>query len=242
MELAFDINCDLGEEKNVEAAIMPLIQSANIACGAHAGNEELIRHCIRLAKKHQVKIGIHPSYPDRENFGRVVMDIAESDLLKSLKEQINLFVKIVDEESAKIHHLKLHGALYNEAAKNEKLSKEILEMLATYPKEWIIFCPPNSIFENKAIEFDRIVWPEAFLDRKYESDGSLRARKFADAILHDKQEVFNQFKMLLRDQKVIAADEQTIDLSAKTFCIHGDHDNSVEILNHLKSKWENGRL
>jgi len=241
-EFPYDINCDLGEEKNVENAIMPFIQSANIACGAHAGNDETIKDSIRLAKLHAVKIGIHPSYPDRENFGRVVMDIRIEELIKSLKFQIDNFVEIAKSGESQIHHIKFHGALYNEVAKDKLLADHIVNLLQDYPKEWIVFCPPNSMFEAALKENNRTVWAEAFLDRAYNEDGSLVARSRPGAILENKKLVFNQFKKMIQEGLVTSFSGKIIELQARTFCIHGDHDNSIEILKYLKDQFEDGEL
>jgi len=238
----YNINCDLGEEKNVESSIMPLIQSANIACGAHAGNDQLIAQCIELAEKHRVKIGIHPSYPDRINFGREVLDISLEELCNSLMNQIDNFVTIASSKNAKIHHLKLHGALYNQVAQDVTLANVIADFLDDYPKEWIVFCPPNSVFESILKNKERLVWREAFLDRAYNNDGSLVSRKIDGAVLHSKEKVFNQFKSLVNKRSVKTISGESLKLLAETFCIHGDHENSINILNHIKDQYQNGQL
>lgn len=131
MPSTIDINCDLGEETGVETAIMPYISSANIACGAHAGNEDTIRSTIQLAKEHQVVVGAHPSYPDRKNFGRVVMPIGLQPLINSVVAQIKTVTEIAMQEQFAIGHIKLHGALYNEAAKNKILAEGLVQAITT---------------------------------------------------------------------------------------------------------------
>lgn len=241
-EFPYQINCDLGEEKNVEADIMPLIQAANIACGAHAGSPKLIAECIQLAKLNDVKIGIHPSYPDRENFGRVVMDIPIQKLLESLKNQIDVFVEIAKKENGVIHHLKFHGALYNKVAKDESLANKIVGFLENYSKDWIVFCPPNSYFESVLKKNGRKIWREAFLDRAYNADGSLTSRKIPGAVLNNKNEVFQQFEYLIKNKTVYSIAGEEVPLNAETFCIHGDHENSLEILNYIKGQFLDGNL
>ncbi len=238
----YNINCDLGEEKNVEQQIMPLIQSANIACGAHAGNNSIITECIQLAKQNNVLIGIHPSYPDRENFGRIVMEISTENLLFSIKDQIDNFVAIAESEAVEIHHLKFHGALYNQLAKDQFLANKVAELLNIYPAHWIIYCPAKSKLETAVKSQGRKVWTEAFLDRTYNSDGSLVSRKKAGAVLESKEQVFEQFKNLVKNQTILSISGEELQIKAKTFCIHGDHNNSVEILKFINEQFIDGNL
>ena len=118
------INCDLGEELYNEDLLMPFISACNIACGGHAGNKEIIENTIDLAKQHQVQIGAHPSFPDRENFGRKVLQIEDNELLDSLVNQISVVLEIANKKNTELHHIKAHGALYNLAAKDQRTARE----------------------------------------------------------------------------------------------------------------------
>ena len=127
-----DINVDVGEGMGNEALIMPLISSCNIACGGHAGNTETMGSVVKLAKKHGVKIGAHPSFPDKENFGRVKIDIPYASLLSSISQQIKALQEVLSQEHGVLHHIKLHGALYNLAAVNAKTANGIIEVIKVW--------------------------------------------------------------------------------------------------------------
>jgi len=144
MRSTIDVNCDLGEDTGIEMAVMPYISSANIACGAHAGNQDSIQSTIRLAKAQQVVIGAHPSYPDRKHFGRVVMPIDLPTLMNSVTEQIKRVSDIANQEQYPLGHIKLHGALYNEAAKNKLLAEAMVKIVIALNPLWVLYGPPGN--------------------------------------------------------------------------------------------------
>lgn len=241
MRTTVNINADLGEGAENDAQIMSLIASCNIACDGHAGDLTSMKKTIVLAQKHQVKIGVHPSYPDRENFGRKSIQISSEALQKSLEQQLINFKTIADNQNAKIHHVKPHGALYNDAAKDEKISNVIVSAIFEVLGKTTIYVPPQSTLSRVAKEAGLIVCPEAFIDRKYQEDGSLVSRKEKGALITDKLQAWNQLNNLIESQQVETRSEKMISMEASTFCIHGDQENTVEILEfiHRKSKEKN---
>ena len=136
-----NINCDVGEGMQNEAELFPFITSCNIACGGHAGNAESIRYVIRLAAEHNVKIGAHPSYPDREHFGRRSLSLPAQALIGSIQEQLLLFFKIAAQENVEVHHIKAHGALYNDIAKNAITARNYLRALVDYEGKVALYAP-----------------------------------------------------------------------------------------------------
>ncbi len=231
-----DLNADLGEhpDKDLDEQIMPFISSCNIACGGHIGNEASVRKTVLLAKKFGVAIGAHPSYPDKENFGRKIIQIQPQELAETLFEQVNLVRRICDEEGLELHHVKPHGALYNHAASEDFISKLILNvMLEAAPTAyWVGLATSES--EKVAKENDFPFISEGFADRKYEANGSLRSRSKEGAVLNQK-EVLNQVDELVLNSRVMADD--WINLNIQSICLHGDTDGAVtlakEINQHL---------
>ena len=216
-----------------DSEVMPYIQSCNIACGGHTGDVESIRNTIRLAKRHQVKVGAHPSYPDRSNFGRVSIEISNEDLILSLKEQINLFKKICEEEGVAMHHIKLHGALYNDVSFDSKLSQVLIDILKNY-KETKLYVPSGSILaELAAKELD--VSLEGFIDRAYTPDLKLRPRSQEGALITDTEEALTHFKDLMSDQIVVNG--QRIKVNFDILCIHGDNPQVVDILKAIRKEY-----
>ena len=227
-----NINCDLGEGMANDSLIMPHIQSCTIACGGHAGDRESIRKTIQLAQKHKIKIGVHPSYPDRKSFGRKTMDISVEELEKSLREQLDVFFEVSNEEGADIHHLKLHGALYNDAANDEILARLVVDILRDYPI-LKLYAPFRSQLSNVASEGIEIV-PEGFVDRRYEADLSLRSRSQEDAVIKNSAEAIQQLQQML--QGTIQVNQEIMELEAKTYCIHGDNPNVLAILKAIQKE------
>jgi len=231
-----DINADLGEGLNNEARLMPFLSSCNIACGGHAGDKQTMLSSILLAKKHQVKIGAHPSFPDRENFGRKPMEISEKDLKNSLINQIKTFISIATSENTKLHHIKTHGALYNLAAKNEKVARIIANAVNYFDLQLKLYAPYESVMARVASEHNIEVIFEAFADRNYNDDLSLVARSNSNAIIVDPKSVFEHVKLIVLNHKVRTLGGVEKRLKAETFCVHGDHANAEQILRFLNAQ------
>ncbi len=231
-----DINCDVGEGIDNEHLLMPYISSCNIACGAHAGDLQTIDKVIGLAKKHKVKIGAHPSFPDKENFGRKIMNISNSALQKSVETQIQLVIQRAALQKIKIHHIKPHGALYNLAAKDSKIATIVLNAIENVIKEVSLYAPYNSVIAKEAEKRNMKVKYEAFIDRSYNEDASLVSRTLPNAIIEDKEVAFQQLVKIFKEEKVSTVQGKEILLKATTFCVHGDHKEAVALLKYLYLK------
>jgi UPF0271 protein len=228
-----DINCDLGEGLDNEHIIMPLISSCNISCGAHAGSIEIMDKVIQLAVKHKVKIGAHPSFPDRKNFGRKVLDISNSDLQKSLEDQLSIFKDRALLQNATIHHVKPHGALYNLIAVNREKASVVIAAIQHVFEAVKLYVPYQSRIEEIAIQSGLEIVYEAFADRRYNEDLSLVSRTFSNALIKDKQEVLKQVQKIANKQLVTTVNFHEKKIKASTFCVHGDTKNAIEILEYL---------
>lgn len=231
-----DINCDLGEGLNNEHLLMPLISSCNISCGAHAGSVDVIDKVIALAIQHKVKIGAHPSFPDRENFGREMMDISDDELQQSLEDQLQLFKERADLQNAKINHVKPHGALYNLIVIDSKKAEVVVKAIQNIFEKVKLFVPYNSVIEKIAKEHGFEIVYEAFADRNYNDDLSLVSRVFPYAVKTNKEKIVKHVKRMFEDSKVKTVKDNLIDIKAETFCVHGDNKNAVEILMFLNER------
>lgn len=215
-----DINCDMGELEDAqhEAALMEHITSANIACGGHAGDEAIMERTVRLAMARGVRIGAHPGYPDRANFGRVEMPMTAEAIAKTVHEQIVRLDTVVRRLGGEIVHVKAHGALYNVAVHNRKVAVAIAEGVSRWNRQTLLFGLAGSPMLEVWREMGLNVAGEAFADRRYEPDGTLRSRKFPDALITDPQAAAAQALRLAREGK------------AQTICVHGDTPGAVQIL------------
>ena len=228
-----DINCDLGEGLDNEHIIMPLISSCNISCGAHAGSIEIIDKVIQLAVQHKVKIGAHPSFPDRQNFGRKVLDISNSDLQKSLEDQLTILKDRALLQNATIHHVKPHGALYNLIAVNREKASVVIAAVQHVFEVVKLYVPYQSRIEEVANQSGVEIIYEAFADRRYNEDLSLVSRTLSNALIVDKHEVLKQVQKISDKQLVTTVNFHEKKIKASTFCIHGDTKNAIELLQYL---------
>jgi UPF0271 protein len=228
-----DINCDLGEGLHNEHIIMPLISSCNISCGAHAGSIEIIDKVIQLAVQHKVKIGAHPSFPDRQNFGRKVLNISNSELQKSLEGQLTIFKDRVLLQDVTIHHVKPHGALYNLIAVNREKASVVIAAIQHVFEAVKLYVPYQSSIEEVAIQNGLEIVYEAFADRRYNEDLSLVSRTLSNALIIDKYEVLKQVQKISDKQLVTTVNLNEKEIKASTFCVHGDTINAIEILQYL---------
>lgn len=235
-EKFIDINCDVGEGVENETELFPLISSCNIACGGHAGTKKTIREVALLAKKHKVKIGAHPSYPDRENFGRIVIDMPRKALIESIKLQVSLFQEVLRLEGLHMHHIKPHGALYNTIATDNHVASTFLSAIKEVKKNVFLYVPYDSVIEEQAKLKGFKIKLEAFCDRNYNSDLTLISRTKDDALITDPKDVLQHVLHMVKNQSVRTIGGVSIKLLAHTFCIHGDSPNAVEILTYLSNE------
>lgn len=220
---SIDINSDLGEGAGTDAQLMPLISSANIACGGHAGDENSMRVTIDLARQHGVAIGAHPGYPDRENFGRDPMPMTEDELSEEIAKQLRALRSI--DPDLKLSHVKAHGALYNQAWSDERIAKGIVAgVMKVYPKgtDVALFAAPMSAIAEIALGAGLRVVREGFADRAYEPDGTLRSRKLPGAVHSDPEVAAKQALSFVRDGGVRTHDGSFLKLEVDTLCVHGD--------------------
>lgn len=226
--LSVDINCDTGEGTGNDEALMPYISSANIACGYHAGDNESMRKTMELARRQGVAAGAHVSFPDKENFGRTEMSMSPDDIYEMVIQQVDLMTIIASSLSMHLHHVKPHGALYNQSAKDKKLARLIARAIHEYDEELILFglSGSYSISEAKAIGMRTAA--EAFADRSYQDDGSLTPRSQPGALLEDADQVTRQVLQLVQKGTVTSITGKEIPVVAETICIHGDGAHAVE--------------
>ncbi len=224
-----DINCDLGEGVGNEAELMPYISSCNLACGGHAGDETTIKQVVELAKKYGVGVGAHPSFPDKEHFGRRKLDISWKDLKASLLEQIDGVEQACQEAGIALHHIKMHGALYNLCASDAEYAVEITSFLQLNYPDIPVYVPFNSEMERTAQSYLKLIF-EAFADRNYEADGSLVSRTQNHALITDKNELITQVIRLVKHGEIKPVSGHVFNLKADTICVHGDTQNAVELV------------
>jgi len=228
-----DLNCDLGEGGADDERLMPLISSANIACGIHAGDALTIRAAIELAQRHGVAVGAHPSLDDRENFGRREMPVSPEEVRLLVLTQVRLFQKIAELSGVRVRHVKPHGALYNMAARDGRLATAVVRAVREVDPGLILF----GLAGGRLVEVGRAagltVAREAFADRTYQADGSLTARAQAGALIHDAEVAVAQVRRMVREGVVTATDGTVLPIQADTICLHGDGPDPVEFARRL---------
>ena len=234
---SIDLNADVGEGINNEDELLPLLSSCNIACGGHhAGNEETMRHVIQLALQNKVKIGAHPSYPDKKNFGRQTVSMSCSALFSSVKGQIKTLMKAAYKEHAQLHHVKPHGALYNEAARNATVAEVILEVMRGIQLPLKLYVPYGSVIAKMAKLEGVPITYEVFADRTYNDDLTLVSRKEEHAVITSPELMFDHVYRMVVNRKVQTVSGIEKDIKAETFCIHGDNPNAVILATELKER------
>lgn len=220
--MRIDLNCDMGEGMPNDAALMPYISSANIACGFHAGDEYTMKSTVKLCKDFGVRIGAHPSFPDRANFGRTMMEMSPEEIYKMVREQIQVLHKHASALGEKIHHVKPHGALYNASAKDPAIAKAIAQAVFDEDPNALLFGLSGSYSLAAAEALGLKTAHEVFGDRAYQADGSLVPRNQAHACLDQTEEVINQVKRMVQKGEVQALSGEIIPLQIDTICLHGD--------------------
>ena len=232
--MSMDLNCDMGElpeaiADGTQEALLRSITSANVACGGHAGDERTMRTTIEQAMRAGVAVGAHPGYPDRENFGRLELKMSAEAVANSVYEQVRALAEVAAKFGAKLVHVKPHGALYNQAVKNRELAEAIAKGVAKYSKDLVLMGLAESLMLEVFRKAGFAVAAEAFADRRYEPDGTLRSRKFENALIRDPAEAAKQALSIAQCGIVTAHDGTEVKLSAQTICIHGDTPGAPEI-------------
>ncbi|HVR89090.1 MAG TPA: 5-oxoprolinase subunit PxpA [Candidatus Limnocylindria bacterium] len=233
-----DLNSDLGEGAGTDAAIMPLITSANVACGAHAGDDGTMRETVRLAKAHGVAVGAHPGYRDPANFGRQAVALPLEELTLDLVTQIEALARIARSEGVPVVHVKAHGALYNTAQHDPGVAGAIAAAVLRADPRLLVFAFPASALDVAARAAGLRVVREGFIDRAYEPDGTLRSRALPDALVTDPGRAAAQALSFVRDGGVPAGDGSFLRLSVDTLCVHGDTGGAAEILRAVRAVFD----
>ncbi len=228
-----DLNCDMGEKPEhisdgTQEALMPSFTSVNVACGGHAGDEHTMTTTIQQALRWKRAIGAHPGYPDRANFGRLELKMPPEEVTAFVHQQVRALADIAARCGAQLTHVKPHGALYNQAVHNRELADAIAAGVARFSRNLVLVGLAGSPMLEVFREAGFPIAAEAFADRRYEPDGTLRSRKHPDALIHDPAEAAHQ-ALSIAQGKVIARDGSQVPLHADTLCIHSDTPGSPQI-------------
>ena len=229
-----DLNCDMGEvpeaiSDGTQESLMRYVTSASIACGGHAGDALTMKATIEQALRWNLAVGAHPGYPDRANFGRRELNLPPRAIADSVFEQVRSLAEIAADCGARVTYIKAHGALYNQAATNRALAQVIADGVARWSRGVTLVGLAGSLMLDVFQEAGFRICAEAFADRRYEADGTLRSRKFEDALISDPAEAGRQALSIAKRGIVVACDGTQIRVSAQTVCIHGDTPGAREI-------------
>jgi len=235
MTRQIDLNCDMGEGMDNDALLMPLISSANIACGYHAGDDSIMRATVALAKQSGVSIGAHPGFADRENFGRTEMQLSNNELYQLVWDQLNILQTITRELDTQLHHVKPHGALYNMAARDASMARVICQAVKDFNPTLIFYGLSGSYLISEAKLLGLSTASEVFADRTYQDNGSLTPRSQPNALIHDHAISLKQVLQMIQEQTVLSVTGKTIPLSAETICIHGDGAHALSFAQHINT-------
>ncbi len=233
-EPKIDLNCDMGEvpeaiADGTQEALMRSITSVNIACGGHAGDEQTMKTTIEQALRWKLAIGAHPGYPDRANFGRLELKLPLKEISSFIYEQVKTLADVAARCGPRVVHVKPHGALYNQAVRNRELAEAIAKGVARWNRDAVLVGLAGSPMLDVFREAGFGVAAEAFADRRYEADGTLRSRKFEDALIRNPEEAAWQALGIAERGVVIASDGSEVSVDAQTICIHGDTPGAPKI-------------
>ena len=236
-----DINCDMGElnelmDDGTYESLMDHVTSINVACGGHAGDDVMMNTMVELAKAKKVNLGAHPSYPDKENFGRYEIDISISDLKDSISTQIINLIDIANKNGSELSHVKPHGALYNKAAEDKGLAMLIGEVVKSIDPLLPIMCLAGSQMITVLESIGLKAMPESFADRTYEPDGTLRKRSYSNALISNPQIASKHAFNIYYKKRIIAHEGSEFSIDSETICIHSDTENALKIAKAVKHK------
>ena len=236
-KIKLDINADVGEGIENENELFPFISSCNIACGGHTGNYKTMLSTVGLAKQYNVKIGAHPSFEDRENFGRKILKVDKKELLSSLINQVESLQDILKNQEIKLNHIKAHGALYYLSAYDKDSAKIIIELAKKIDTK--LYVPYSSLISKMAKEQGVETYNELFVDRNYNSDLTLVSRENSNALINDSKTMFEHVKKIINDQIITSINNKNMSVEFDTLCIHGDSPNAIELIKELHFKLKN---
>src|ERR1700761_9401697 len=238
---SIDLNCDMGEAFGNytmpnDDTLLDYITSANIACGFHAGDPEVMQHTVNMAIKKGVAIGAHPGLPDLQGFGRREMKISANEAYQITIYQIGALYGFVKAGGGKLHHVKAHGALYNMAAKDASLAKAILQAVHDFDSTLILYALAGSEMIETAKKTGIVAASEVFADRTYQDDGSLTPRSQSNALITEELQSIEQVLLMVKQQQVISVNKKAIPLKAETLCLHGDGKHAVEFAKMINER------
>ncbi len=245
--MQIDLNCDLGESFGAyplgdDAAVMPLITSANIACGFHAGDPQVMARTVRLAHQHGVALGAHPGFLDLAGFGRRALDATPAEIENDVLYQIGALSAFARAAGATLAHVKAHGALYNLAATRTPIAAAITRAVAQFDAQAILVGQPGSALENAARDLGLRFAREGFCDRAYNRDGTLRSRREPGAVLDDPHRAAQQALQMAQAQTVTTPEGETIPMPVETLCVHGDTPAALAILRAVRETLAQHRI
>jgi 5-oxoprolinase (ATP-hydrolysing) subunit A len=238
MKLSADINADLGEGSGHDDELFELISSANIATGFHAGDADTMHAAVSAAKKRGVAVGAHPSFFDRENFGRKEQKVSTAEVFDAVAYQLGIFQAIASAVGVQLNHVKPHGALYNMAVRDRDLADAIAGAIESVDPKLILFAPDKSELALAGEAHGLQIACEIFADRNYLNDGWLVPRTRPDALLRDPNEAAERVLRMLREGRVRSVEGRDVDVRGETICIHGDTPGAVEFARRLRSQLE----
>ena len=237
--MEININCDLGEKSKHHSnkhdpELLEIVNSANVACGYHAGDEETMNQVVKISKKNNVSIGAHPSFNDLENFGRERMNLTSAEIRKLIVDQYEILQKIALNHGDNVTHIKPHGALNNMACEDIELSTIIANTIYEIDKDLIYLVPTGSKMEKAAIKLDMKIACEIFADRNYEDNGNLVSRKKPHALITDPEEAKNHVLSMVKNQAINCHSGKKISCEIDSVCIHGDNISSLNTAKMIK--------
>jgi UPF0271 protein len=233
--MEIDLNADLGEGSGSDEALLDLVSSANIACGWHAGGANAMRDCVRLAIAKGVSIGAHPSFHDPDNFGRKEMNLPADDIYAGILYQLGALSAIAQAEGGRVAHVKPHGALYNQAARDPEIAQAIVSAVHDFDPSLAVFGLANSSFIDTAREAGLVAIEEGFADRGYRADGSLVPRSEPGALIDAEDEMLAHVLSMVRERRVRTVDGHWVPLHVRTLCLHGDGAHALAFARRLRA-------
>ena len=245
--MEININCDLGEKSEFHSTkydpdLLKIVNSANIACGFHAGDEETMRNTIEISKKNNVSIGAHPSFNDPQNFGRKRHNLPENEIKKLIIDQYEILESIAGNLNTKVTHIKPHGALNNMACEDLNLSKILAETIYDIDKNLIYLVPTGSKMEEAARKVDMKIACEIFADRNYEDDGNLVSRNKPNAVITEPEKCKQHVLKMVETQSINCLSGKKIKCEIDSVCIHGDNKESLETAKQIKKVLEENNI
>ena len=245
--MEININCDLGEKSKhhsneYDPDLLEIVNSANIACGYHAGDEDTMNQVIKISKKNGVSIGAHPSFNDPENFGRERMDLSSNEIRKLIIDQYEILQNIASKHNDKVSHIKPHGALNNMACEDIELSMILANVVKEIDKDLIYLVPTGSKMEEAAKKLDMKIACEIFADRNYEDDGNLVSRKKPHALITNPEEAKKHVLNMVKNQAINCHSGKQIPCEIDSVCIHGDNLNSLATAKSIKDNLIENKL